>query len=483
MRKGKTVIGKDVLSLADGRKVQSVKDLIIGDDNDEIVALLVDEGGLLSSSTVVPIESVNSFGKDAVVIADSSAVVAASSYPRVSQILDRKDSLLGKKVYTNAGEQLGSIGDMYFDERSGRILGLEVSGGAFGDLAKGTSYLPIEEIVRSGPDVVFIDPSAAEAIQSQVGGVSGALKDAQQKVGQAASDVRDKAEEARSDGQGGDGGAQEQDPEKALIGRRSGMDVTDENGGVVVANGQRVTQEHVDRAKASGNLSVLTEAVTMHQAQQSGVQVGAAAEQVGDTAASLWDRFTSKMSEVTDAQGQRVDEAQTKQKLGKISDSIGRPVTKVILSREDDVILDLGDIITHQAIQQSHDAGMLDSLLDNVYTGDVSFERDEMKSRQKGTAVVEEASGGASVVEELEQKVQSAEDQRQADKDQKRQQSEEDRQRRDEERQQRAEKRDAESQERDKDAEVQQAAQESSSDETGASQASQKSPEMSTVKT
>jgi uncharacterized protein YrrD len=437
MRKGKTIIGKDVLSLAQGVRVHTVKDLIIGEGNDEIVALLVDEGGLLNSSTVVPIEAVHSFGKDAVVIADASAVVAASSYPRVNAILNRKESLLGKKVFTHTGEQLGAISDMYFEEASGRISGLEVSGGKLGDLASGTSYLPIEEIQRSGPDVVFVDPSAAEALEGQVGGLQGALRDAQERAGQVAGDTRDKVGQAAGDART----KLEQDPETALVGRRSGMDVMDENGSVVVANGQRITADHVARAKESGNLEVLTQAASLGQREETGEQVGAAVQGLGDSASSLWDRFTAKLGEVTDAQGKKVDEQQTKQKLSQISDAIGRPVTKVILDRNDDVILDLGDIITHQAVQQAYDAGMLDTLLDSVYKGDVTFTRDEMMARQEGAATVQKASGGAMLVEELQQKVETAEQERQAESEEKRQQAEAERTRREEERQQRAQER------------------------------------------
>ncbi len=438
MRKGKTIIGKDVLSLAQGIRVHTVKDLIIGEGNDAIVALLVDEGGLLNSSTVVPIEAVHSFGKDAVVIADASAVVAASSYPRVNSILGRKESLLGKKVFTHTGEQLGSISDMYFEEATGRIGGLEVSGGKLGDLASGTSYLPIEEIQRSGPDVVFVDPSAAEALGDQVGGLQGALKDAQGRVGQVAGDTRDKVGQAAGEARSN---LEEQDPETALVGRRSGMDVMDENGSVVVANGQRITADHVARARESGNLEVLKQAVSLGQREETGEQVGAAVQGLGDSAASLWDRFTAKLGEVTDAQGKRVDEQQTRQKLSQISDAIGRPVTKVILDRNDDVILDLGDIITHQAVQQAYDAGMLDTLLDSVYRGEVTFTRDEMMARQEGAATVEKASGGAMLVEELQQKVETAEQERQAQSEEKRQQAEADRSRREEERQQRTQER------------------------------------------
>ena len=450
MRKGKNVIGKEVLSLADGIRINSVKDLIIGEENDSIVALLVDEGGLLSGSTVVPIEAVRSFGKDAVVIDDASAVVAASSLPRVHAIIDRKESLLGKKVFTNEGQELGKIGDMYFTETDGKIVGLEVSGGTIGDLAKGTSYLPIEDVQRSGADVVFVRPTIADKLESQQGGLQGTLSDAKDKAGQLASDAKDKAGEATDKAKSS---VASKDPEQSLVGRRSGMDVTDENGGIVLAKGQRITAEHVSRAKETGNLSVLTQAATMGQVAEVGDQTGAAMGQLADSAGSMWDRFTAKLSEVTDSTGQRVDQQQTKAQLDKIADAIGRPVSKVMLDREDSVILDLGDIITHQSVQRAHDNGMLDSLLSNVYKGDVTFERDEMKAQVAGDSTVEKATGGATMVEELEQKVQTAEEEKRAQDEQKKQESEAARQQREQEREERAKEHDEEAMKRQQEAE------------------------------
>src|SRR3712207_3050582 len=154
MRKGKHVIGQSVLSYADGVRIHSVKDLLISGENDSIIALLVDEGGLLNDSRVVPIENVIRFGRDAVVVASVDSVVRASADRDVNAILHRKDTLLGKKVVTNEGQAYGSISDMYFNEETGRIEGFEVSGGVLGDMARGTSFLPVTDIERLGPDVI-----------------------------------------------------------------------------------------------------------------------------------------------------------------------------------------------------------------------------------------------------------------------------------------------------------------------------------------
>ena len=470
MRKGKSIIGKEVLSLAEGRRIHTVKDIIIGADNEDIIGLLVDEGGLLNSSLVIPIEQVTSFGRDAVVVSDAGAVLQASRYPRVSAIIDRKEKLIGKKVFTETGDEQGTISDIYFDESSGRILSFEVTGGVFNNVARGNSYLPVEDIVRVGPDVVYIHQAAVETMESQVGGVQGALAGAKERMGETAETARERAGEARAGvgeraAQAGDGARQrlgettdtargraaEARPEESLIGRRAGKDVEDDAGDILVAANQRILPEHVERARAAGKLRDLTAAATMGQAQEVGAEASAAIGKAGDAAGSLWDQFTRKISEMTDSAGRRVDEEQTKKRLSDIEDAVGQPVTKVILDRQDNVILNLGDIITHEAVQRAYEAGGLDSLLSSVYKGEVSFEKHEMRVHPQAAATaltVERSTGEAPILDELEGKVQRAQQERELQKEMGKSQAEQERQQRERERQERAMQREVETAER-----------------------------------
>jgi uncharacterized protein YrrD len=408
MRKGKQIIGKDVLSLSDGRRLYAVKDVLLGSDP-EVVALLVDEGGLLSSSLVVPFEEIHSFGRDAVVVREVASVGPADKHPRVRAIVDRKEKLIGKKVYTENGDDQGTISDVYFDERSGGILGFEVSGGVVANVARGNSYLPLEDVIRTGIDVAYIRPQGVDRMESQVGGVQGAVGGARDKLGVAADTAKTKVMET---GDRAKANAASARPEDNLVGRRAAEDVTDDNGRVLVAANQRITDMHVEEARRTGRLQDLTAAVAKAQAEDAKAKAGVAAEQVGDTAAGLWDQFTRKISDMTDATGRRVDEERTKKRLSDIEDAVGRPVSKVILDRDDEVILDLGEIITHEAIQRAYDANALDGLLNSVYKGDVVFEKDEMRVGQSGSATVEKASGEAPLLEQLEGKVEAAESER-----------------------------------------------------------------------
>ncbi|HSK51407.1 MAG TPA: PRC-barrel domain-containing protein [Clostridia bacterium] len=450
MRKGKSVIGKDVLSLEDGAKLEKVTDLILDPAGQRLVALVVDEGGLMSSARVVPIEEVSSFGKDAVVVRGHESIITTSQDPALKEIVDHDERILGKKVFTIEGDEQGSAADVYFDEATGAVLGYEVSGGLLGDVSKGTSYLATEEITTIGTDVIYIRPETAVVLEEQVGGVQGALRGAGDTLGAAGSAVTEKAGEARdAAGRGASSaGATSGD---ALVGRRTGSDVETDSGAVIVPRGRRVRPEDVEAARAAGKLPALTSSVALGTAQDAGEGAKDALGAAGDSAGNLWDQFTARIGEMTDATGRRVDEEQTKRRLSEIADAIGRPVTKVILDRDDNVILNLGDIITHQSIQRAHDAGGLDSLLSSVYKGTVEFSKHEMRAPEavEAEATVDKATGGATVVAELEDKVRTAERERDETQERKKAESEREREQRKAERDSRRRERELESERRD----------------------------------
>src|SRR4051812_1614915 len=422
MRKGKSVIGKQILSLATGERLETVSDLVLDPDGRRMIALVASEGGILTSSKVVPSSEISSFGRDAVVVRGPDAIISASDQPDLRAAVNHNDKILGKAVFTTTGDKLGSISDVYFDERTADVMGYEVSSGLIGDATKGTSYLATDEITNIGPDVIYVHPLTADALEAQVGGIQGALQGAGDQLGQATQGLADRMSEAGSNA--GSGVAVYRGnvtPEDSLVGKQTGSDVETDDGSVIVPKGRRVRPEDIERAREAGKLPALTSSVAQAAAQEAGARASDGLGQAGDTATGLWDQFTAKIGEITDATGKRVDEQQTKKRLSDIADAVGRPVTKVILDREDNVILNMGDIITHQAIQRTYEAGGLDSLLASVYKANVEFTKEELRTPAgaEAQASVEKASGGAVIVDELESKVETAEQERQADQERK----------------------------------------------------------------
>src|SRR5437763_1519224 len=91
MRKGTAIVGEDMHSFAEAERLDKVADIVIGPDGRHVVALVVDEGGFMSSSKVVPTEDVTSFGKDAVVVRSSQSIVSASEQTNLRALVERDE--------------------------------------------------------------------------------------------------------------------------------------------------------------------------------------------------------------------------------------------------------------------------------------------------------------------------------------------------------------------------------------------------------
>ncbi|MEA5497434.1 hypothetical protein VB834_23830 [Limnoraphis robusta Tam1] len=50
-----------------------------------------------------------------------------------------------------------------------------------------------------------------------------------------------------------------------------------------------------------------------------------------------------------------------------IKAALGRPIKRIIRDEQGQIILDVGDLITHQAVFRARQAGVLDVLLSSVY--------------------------------------------------------------------------------------------------------------------
>jgi hypothetical protein len=159
-------------------------------------------------------------------------------------------------------------------------------------------------------------------------------------------------------------------------GRRSRQAVRNDEGAIIVAEGQIVTLPVIEKAQTDHQEQALLEAV--------GLSVGDALQgRAGSTLTSAGDRFKSGSHHAgaqlqADAQDFWANLKETAQRLRtrrsraieekQINSALGRPVTRVILNQQDQVILNVGELITHQAIASARQAQVLDLLLNSVYT-------------------------------------------------------------------------------------------------------------------
>jgi uncharacterized protein YrrD len=163
MLKGSELIHRVLITRDAGEEVGKVHDLVVDQKGSQVLGVLVEEGWL-GGARVVRWPAILSVGTDTVVIDSKTSVVKASEVPDMKEVFDRGHVFEGIHIRTTEGLDLGKFEAFYFDEKSGRILGYELSGGT-GRKKRARSFLPTPASFEAGKDVAFVSPDAAGTVQ------------------------------------------------------------------------------------------------------------------------------------------------------------------------------------------------------------------------------------------------------------------------------------------------------------------------------
>jgi uncharacterized protein YrrD len=389
MRRRGEVQGTRVITLDTAADIGEVKDLVFDVENNQLLGIVLEEAGLRHPAKVISFSNIRAIGPDAVMIDTQTSIIAAERDEKISHVLKQEVTLRSKKIYTLEGVDLGKIVDIRFDENTGRIEGYDVSGGIFADAYSGRSFIPAPKTVKIGHDVALVPSEVARMMEEQVGGLRAAgqrFGEKAQELGQSTSErVTGWADSAR-------GKASAITARKSVFaaeGKVARGDLFARDGSAIVTRGQLVDRTAIEWAAEenkeaqlldlvgidSGELARTTAARGWETGKARGQEMGARAKsQLSRWYAGARDALTGWRDRASD----RIEEERIKRALG-------RPTTRVILDRHDDVILNTGDIITHEAIEEARRAGILDALLSSVHIED-NLTKEELKAPGEGRA-------------------------------------------------------------------------------------------------
>jgi hypothetical protein len=176
-------------------------------------------------------------------------------------------------------------------------------------------------------------------------------------------------------------------------GRRASRMVQTADGFIIAAPGQIVTDPVIRDAQTYGKETDLLNAVGL--APSDAVRSNAdeawleGRSQLRDRTAlaqenlsNFWQTLQEKAQELQGRSARAI-------KQQRIEQALGRPVTRVILDPQDNVILNVGELITHRAIRLADQGGVLNVLLNSVYTKEPAIDDREIRASEHGTAALE----------------------------------------------------------------------------------------------
>ena len=167
MKKAHSLIGLNLVAKSGGEALGTVRDLIFDSTSNELLALVLSEKDLfgLVQAQVVPWREVVKVGDDAIIVQSAASKIKAGSDQRLTEVVQRETTLGGTRLMTTDGQEIGTLGDVFIDENTGRITGYEISGGFISDTLHGKRFLPAMENVQIGKDVAFVPPEATAQIE------------------------------------------------------------------------------------------------------------------------------------------------------------------------------------------------------------------------------------------------------------------------------------------------------------------------------
>jgi len=221
LKRSREVVGLPVIELREGKSLGRVHGLLVNPAERRVAALEVGERTLLKTRCeLITYDLLRSIGADAVTL--HSFTAAAEPCETTPDGLTGK-KLTGSRVVTADGTLVGVLEDFTFMEAGGAIAELAVSL----DKAKHNLLLPVEVVENFGKDYIIVREDFRSIAKEVLPG--------ERPVKQVVQSLEHKIIDMALD-------------------REAGQDVLDEQGGVVVRKGDKVTSEVIDRARETNRL-------------------------------------------------------------------------------------------------------------------------------------------------------------------------------------------------------------------------------------
>ncbi len=156
MRLASELIRKSIVTADTGEHLGAAVDLLVSPNGARMIGVVVGGGVLGTERGVLPFAEVQTFGTDVVVVKSPDAIVGRDEWHARGIEAQRFRSVQGKRVFTSAGREVGTIKDLQVDDRTGDVLAFVLGGG----LVHRDREMPRVEAAVIGPDAMIVPATA-----------------------------------------------------------------------------------------------------------------------------------------------------------------------------------------------------------------------------------------------------------------------------------------------------------------------------------
>lgn len=176
MLPSKKFLSLPIISLKEGEQIGFVRNLVIDPKNRAVAALIVDPRGFFKEQRIIPFTKVVNIGENAITLSSQGHVEKAANLPEILELLKEKTAIIGIKVITTNGKNIGFVEEFYINPENGSIASLEISSGKIEGLFNGRARLNANEILTIGSDVIVVAKDCEERLELLTKGINENVK-------------------------------------------------------------------------------------------------------------------------------------------------------------------------------------------------------------------------------------------------------------------------------------------------------------------
>ena len=151
--------GLPVITMAEGKQIGKIDDLIVDPERKAVSWLRLHSGGMLGGERLwVSTEAVHGVGADAVTINAEADARAPADAPDALALVKAKRGVIGNTVITENGERVGEVCDYEFDPDTFALTSLSVPPGM--NVVGEILMIPGDKVLTIGKDMIVVAADA-----------------------------------------------------------------------------------------------------------------------------------------------------------------------------------------------------------------------------------------------------------------------------------------------------------------------------------
>jgi sporulation protein YlmC with PRC-barrel domain len=164
------VKGLPIITMAEGKQIGKVDDLIIDPERKAVSWLRLHSGGMLGGERLwVSTEAVHGVGEHAVTINAEADARAPADAPDALALVKAKRGVIGNTVITENGERVGEVRDYEFNPDTFALTSLSVPPGM--NVVGEILMIPGDKVLTIGKDMIVVaaNPTMRQEVMAEVG--------------------------------------------------------------------------------------------------------------------------------------------------------------------------------------------------------------------------------------------------------------------------------------------------------------------------